>query len=659
MNAESILQRLAVSMVPRNAARTRVRGHVFARIGAPQAMPRACAALAPSSAVRQRIWQRIVHAMQPQGVTVLERVHAALTPPQGLQHYLHQQFKFRLVPQPSVSFAYVCTKWVASLVLVGVLVRLSPALLVTDTTIAESHAVVLPTRGAVSITLDGGNWQDLQFEKELQEGMRIRTHDGEASLLLRDEVVVRLAPDSLVVVHTVDREDTSERTASLSVIAGRVWVQGLLSPTAAGLTIAIPHGNVTVQEGSLSLETQEDGSTAVRVWDRRAVVTQNTEEMILVVGEQVTVRDGNVLLLKKIPDSWFTQDWAKENLAKDAVHRQYIAHLQHERRAAAAGILPTSRFYSVKRVAEEMDVLLTLSEGARLQKRLAQANARLNEAAALLAEGQQADEVLEEYKQALFALATAGSGSDIATQMLLQQSLQATIAQVTAALPGDEGYSIKRAVLEASADVPGMATGSGAVRVVLLADALSQLSSASSTGDAAALQQAWIHVQPYVAYLDDESFDADIRKETSQQLQDFAKAVRKHRDAVAAIDPELIDDVAPYLPVHPEPVVVQLSAEDIAAIAQRILGRIYVYSMLQSQENQLQMELRALRQHNEAGRLLRALYHALSDESHLRDQVRRAIIDLRWQLAAERYEQEVAAAEAQSQSGSGGVLVEE
>ena len=107
------------------------------------------------------------------------------------------------------------------------------------------------------------------------------------------------------------------------------------------------------------------------------------------------------------------------------------------------------------------------------------------------------------------------------------------------------------------------------------------------------------------------------------------------------MDPEFLSDIEAFLPTRPlTSERVLLSEEEVTTIVQSMLERIYTFTMARSRENQLQFELSAIRHHNEEGRLLRALYEVLPSGSRLHDRVRRAIVDLRWELAAERYHQE-------------------
>ena len=63
--------------------------------------------------------------------------------------------------------------------------------------------------------------------------------------------------------------------------------------------------------------------------------------------------------------------------------------------------------------------------------------------------------------------------------------------------------------------------------------------------------------------------------------------------------------------------------------------RIYRFGMPKSRMNQLQVELLAIAGHDEEGRFLRALYEKLPEASRMTTLVRKQIVKLRWEKAAE------------------------
>jgi hypothetical protein len=423
---------------------------------------------------------------------------------------------------------------------------------------------------------------------------------------------------------------------TLTLFTGQIWVQGLIPEPLRGLEIKTEYGRVMVQEGSVSI--MENTDVDVLTWHRRAQVTQRSETVYLVGGERTRLTEQGVLVVKKIGDEQYEDDWVTQNLERDAVHRKAIAQLQQERRAARAGILPTSPLYPVKRMAETMDVLLTFNEEARTQKRLDQANVRLNEATALLQEGDvEAVRIpLEEYRDSL--LAVAGASDDVALQLLISQALAEATGEVSAVLPDDHAYIIKEAVLEASAAVPDGTVSQSDVQGVLLVDTITALlQQVDLQGVSDTTVRIWSDLQGQLSVLDDETspLRPEVRKEAQVLLSELAFTIVNQQEKNGIAEPLLITEVAAYLPPDVQTIPI-LTEEEIMTIVQGIKDRIFVYSMQRSRINQLNAEFKSLEGHPDQGRILRRLYFALPggpEDFPLR--VRKEIIRLQWQRAGQ------------------------
>lgn len=636
MSAESHLHRLNVAMTPKSGVAQRVRKQVFERIEAPKSLLALSAALSPSSTLRQRIWQSVSSTINSQvPETLWEKIREVLSPQSALHDHLRTRLLAALTPVQQQN-PYGRMKWVAAAVVVAIVVQASPSLFIATQTVADSEVLLIPTRGHVTVSV-GDLWQDVNEEIVLEPGTRVRTYDGEASILYHNDAVVRIDSETILVVHTTENgEEDIANVPEFSLVEGRIWLQGLRSPAAPGITVAVRNGSVTVNEASVSLQEQDVG-VLVKVWDRNATLSYGDTQSTLTVGEQTQLHANTAPLIKKIPDSAFNESWAAQNLEKDAVHRRYISHLQHERRVAGAGILPTSSWYPVKRVAESMDVLFSISSESRVQKKLQQANARLNEASALITGGEDANAVLNDFRETLISLYT-GTGGDLNERLLIQQSIEDTIADVAVSLPGEDSYVLKRTVLSLASNLPEGLITPEQVQTVLLVDSLASLDAVVKDGSADTVEAAWHELQPYLGLLNSSSaaLDPQARKEAKLILTRLAREVENHKEIRSSINSEVFDDIVAYLPPRINPLDLILSDEEVVAVAQGILERIYTFKMPQSRENQLRLELKALATHNERGRLLRALYYALPDESNMSDIVRREITTLQWEKAAEQ-----------------------
>ncbi|MBU0766801.1 FecR domain-containing protein [Patescibacteria group bacterium] len=634
MPNESIVKRLERDLAPPSGAKERIWARIEKRCNTENVLEKIPAMVRPSASAKSRIWARVLSRIDvPESVAILDKLKELLVPPPELGVHLKRRFTF--AQASVVPIQQRAIKWVAAAVVFALIVKAGPQLLIAPHTVAESAVSLLPTRGEVSISV-GGLWQPVTDEIVLEPGALLRTHQGEASILLRDDGVIRLDAGTTVQIH--DTRDPSDSSGSadtmLTLVAGRIWVQGLIPASLRGITVRTDYGMVNVNEGSVSIEENE--SIDVKVWDRRAQIIQGDNEVYLVMGEKISLsEEGGSLIVKKLSDSQYDDEWVQQNLKRDAVHRRSIAQLQQERRAARAGILPTSIFYPAKRIAETVDVLLTFGEGARTQKRLEHASARLDEVAGLLADGEvEAVRIsLAEYHDSLLAVAT-GSGDDL-VQRLIQQSLAEESGDIAAVLPGDDAYLIKKAIMEASVAVPKGKITAADVEGVLLVDTIAALLQKLDEDGTYGLSDVWTDLSVHLVVLNDDGSDLrpEVRKEARMLLSEFAFVLSEH-GKTGGVDGALLAQVEEYLPPQTE-VSPVLSDEEIATVVTNIKERIFIYHMARSRINQLIAEFKALEGHPDQGRILRQLRFVIPDgPEQFPLRVRKEIIRLQWAKAA-------------------------
>ncbi|MBM3227544.1 hypothetical protein FJZ27_01620 [Candidatus Peribacteria bacterium] len=633
MKLETRLSRLASAVGPTKAARDRVFARVSEGIGAPAVLRAAALEVSPDRDAHARVWQDIARVVTQSPVAFFDRVRAALIPPVQLSRDMWQSYILpRLAPQVAVQRSYRSIAWVTAVAVVAVSVRISPALFFAPASRAASIVTLLPTRGEVFVSV-AGLWQPIEAELALVPGMQLKTGDGEASILLRDDGVVRMASDTEVILQDLTErlEPAPEIVPTLSILSGRIWVQGLIPAPLRGITVALAEGSVTVHEGSVSI-TRGD-LLSVDVYNRSAVVLREGNETRLAAGDRMQAWSGSVPLIRRIAASAFADAWVSQNLSRDAVHRKDVAALQQERRVARAGILPTSPLYTVKRAAEAVDVMLTFDGRTRVEKQIAYAGVRLDEAAALLQEGETdaVQKPLAEYKQALVALAGT-STDDTEAHFLLQQAVSVDSAQTAAAAVGEGEYLLKQTVLEALAALPGEG-GVERVQSAMLLDGLSTLAAAAESGDTEHMAAAWTALEPHLALLDalDSGLDAQSVAESKALLGRFAVAVA---DQKADFAPAIREAALALLPKQPVVVLPHLTDEQVLAVVSAITDRVFVYRMPRSRRNQLLTELKELQGNPDAGRILRALYHAMPEQSELVTPVRRSMVQLNKEIIA-------------------------
>ena len=632
MPFEPIIGQLEENLSLPDVAKERVWKRVNKRISGSETLAEANKALEPRLGAKDRVWARIIGRIDVKESSVLlDRLRELLSPPAGLKGHLHDRFLGLSSPVPFSVRRQFAFKWVAAVVLIAFFAKAGPQLFIAPRTVAESKVTLIPTRGETAI-FAGGLWQPVQNEIILENGILLRTHQGEASIIFRDNGVVRM--DSWTTVQVNDDAGNKVPETAIKLLTGRIWVQGLITPPLKGIEIETDNGTVAVQEGSVSI-AENSASVDIEVWDRRAQVSKAAEDSVhLIAGEKISLSEGGVLFVKKIPEESFEDGWVVQNFKKDAVHRKSIAQLQQERRAARAGIIPNLGLFPAKRIAEKVDVMLTIGEEARAQKELDHAGSRLDEAAALIEEGEtEAVKIsLDDYKDSLLAMANE-SGSD-AVQMLIQQSIAKETRQISAALPDDNAYLIKKTVLEASAEMPYEVFIASDARGVLLIDAITSLIRKADKEGAEIAVEAWKGLQGEIALIDDKNsgIKPEVIKEARMLMSDFAFIIF---EASSAANAEMVSELSAYIPLEKE-VPAVLSDEEIDAIVKGIKDRIFVYHMQKSRVNQLYAEFKALSGHPDQGRILRRLKFSLPDgPEELPLKVRKEIVRLQWERATE------------------------
>jgi hypothetical protein len=368
------------------------------------------------------------------------------------------------------------------------------------------------------------------------------------------------------------------------------------------------------------------------------VVTRNGKNISLVAGQWVTLRAIGTPYAQKLSGNSYQSLWTQGNLTLDAVHRQEVAQLQQTRLAERARILPTSTLYPVKRAVEAMDLFLTIGDEAKMQKQLQHADTRLTEAAALLAQGETGAVALplEEYRSTLVSLAT-GSGDATLAQFLLKQVVSQNASDLAATLPGDQGYVLKKVVLETSSELADGVSAPEDARDSLLLDALSVLTQTVETGNLQGLPEMWMQLQPQFQILKGgtSSLKPEAQREASAALVMLALSLDKQEELgqMQKVDPILLQQISAYLPVEEIP---SLTESEVQQIVAGIRQRIFVYHLTQARLNQFTQELKALEGHADQGRILRRLYFALpGGPENFPDRVRQEIIRLGWQKASE------------------------
>ncbi len=594
---------------------------MMARIANPSVFEVTKKALDPTADTANSVWNRVLSRIEAPAVSsVFDRLKGLLDPSDI--ESAHNVLRARLAPV-EVRAPYGRMKWVAAFALVLVAVRATPVVFLAPKTVAESRVLLVPTSGDVEVSLHG-LWQPVMTETALNEQVQLRTAHGEATILLHDDGTIRLADHTTVTLHDLtDRPEPALDGATFTLSDGDLWLQGFVPRSVRAVSVATAFGTVSMYDGSAALSI-EDGHLTVRVFDRSVTVQQGETETVLIAGEKARFGlDGVAGTIAQLSDAEYDDVWVKTNLQRDAVHRREVAQMQRERSAARAGILPTSPLYTVKRVAEQVDVLFTIDPAAKIQKQIDLASTRLNEAAALIAAGGSgAAAPLQEYKDTLLTLAS-GSGGDSVTRFLLLQEVAENAADLSATDPSDELYQLKKVVLQASADLPDLVNAAD-VEGMILVDSLDALHKAITAGDTAKATEIYASVESSLPLLQSGSLTIDVQKEAQALLAQAADQIQAGTGADAE---ELAADLQPFLPVvAPElPSIRHLTDEEVEIAASQVLSRVYKFSQPRPRLNQLVYEINQMSAHPDAARILRSLYRIVPSGDALSRAVRQGI----------------------------------
>lgn len=662
MDFEPRFQQLADDLTPSTEQHARVRSVLKRRIEGPAYLRVAKEESTPVAAQKKTLWNQIAeHIALPGLSTAFDRIRAYLSPGSAAQSRIRESIFAHIAPPVPVPFFQRFSKWGAAFIIVVLALRASPFLFLTPQSSADSSVLLNPSDTGVELS-SHGLWQQVTKEVELHEAVALRTNEGEATLMLHDDGNVRLGANTTMSLDDVtDLPSTTPHIPTLSISSGTVWLQALLPDQVRGFVVATPLGTITVRGGSVSVHVA-DSVVHVETWDRHATVTHDGQSIALVAGEAVDMIKNQKMIVQKIPADAYKGSWVSQNLQRDAVHQRELAQLQQERRAAEAGILPNSPFYSVKRVAENVDVLLTLDPEARVQKRLQQAGTRLNEAAALILQGDSGASIpLDEYRQTLIEVAS-GTGNSIG-QYLVQQQVAENAAQLSAALPDSQLYVLKKAVLEASAQIPNDMVDQRDVSGTLLVDTLDFLQQAVQNNNVEQMKQSLEALAPYLPSLqtdNDSVLKPEVRKEALSLLSAVAAAL-KQADSTATgstISQDIALQLAAYMPAEEAtsqesatgtPVTVisaSLSDAELSTAVRASMHRVFdIYTMPHSRINALRVEMKKFQGSVDEGRFLRRFYRDMPDNETFRQIVRTAIQNLRVEQFAED----------DVQTGSGGV----
>jgi hypothetical protein len=568
----------------------------------------------PSDTLRQTVKNRMEARIHPKSADILESVAESVTLSSSGLQTLKDVVMGRLQPihVPVIGTGF---KWAATFVLIVLAARMMPPLLL-PTTQAEVGVQLVPSGEGVSIYI-GGVWRDATEPQIINSAVMVKTGASSATLVVNDDGVLRLGPNTTVKFHNTAGSHFQSDAPAATLIRGQLWALGLRSPIVDGLILETSYGNVTLNSGSVSIEDNNNGSVTVAVYDRGMTLQHGEQASFLIAGEKAVLTEDKTFDIQTMRADAFNDDRVVSNLSQDAVHRAEIVKMMAERRTQMAGILPTSFLYPAKRIAEEVDVLFTLTHDGRTEKRIGQANTRLNEALALIKEGQSSEAAapLTEYKDSLVALASSEDDN------LVKYLIKKQIADASMSLSGpdeDPQASVQLltdAVIQVGAAIPDADLKPRDVEGYVLVDRLAQINQLLAQNSVEEAAAKYSEISPYLPGLLSGSGGAHplLQKEAQSFLVSTSSLLKK----VSQTDSNELFvamefDVSKHLPPEPEKIEELNTKRDVLVedMRHRIIDNLITPG---ARYRQLLVEMDALRTNPDRGTLLRRLKAALPE----------------------------------------------
>ncbi len=573
---------------------------------------RLVASVTPNDALRARVKNRMRNAIEP--VSLRSSV-MAVQPSSSLRLKLRECILGRLPLETHDSFMHSSLKWAASFALFLLVVRMMPLMFLVPPTKADVGVQLIPVGNDVSAFI-GGVWRNVPTPEVVSGPLMIRTAgESRATLILNDDGVIRIGTDTTFKLHDIgDRPQFAHAGPTATLVRGQIWVLGLLPPVTESISIETVSGNIDINSGSASIR-EDSERTTISLYDRGATFRHNGETSFLVSGERGISNVNGAFSIVKLPVSAFADAFVSQHLEQDAVHRTEIGKLQQERRARMAGILPTSILYSAKRIAEQVDVLFTLTHDGRMEKRIRQADTRLSEALALVKEGQSTEAAapLTEYRDSLVAMA-GGTGDNLVKYLLKKHIADASVS-VDPQTSSGKIQLVRSAIVDVSASIPDTALQSRDIEGYVLVSKLTEINHMIAVqGNLSGALLAYADVSPYLQSLLAEEGGAHplLQKEATSLLVSTSSLIKQAaQDSQNSIVVAVQADLDQYLP--PEPDTTLVSEAELQSVIDGILKRIFIFKAPLSRYNQLLYEMSELKGNPNRGTLLRRLYRALPE----------------------------------------------
>lgn len=356
---------------------------------------------------KKRIWKRMESKLPERGthvfaVSALRKAHEA-TSVDALKRVQSKEHLLDLLPENTPVFSFLPQKvWALGSLSLFLGALFVPLMEMTPSVSAASENLLDTVSGEVFV-----NGTLVSGLVTLQLGDRVETGEGAmAHIYLLDDSRVTLGPSTQVDLITshVDPLNRAKSEVELRENKGRVWAQVLnLVSNESYFEISFPEGQVLVtQKASFDVQVSDEG-TSVEVARNLVEVTVNSQELTYegVLGQGASLRVDDTVTTDLIAKEEENEVWWTFNTAFGKSYARTLDENYKKENIDRALILPGNPLYVLKTFRENLQVSLALSDGARQNLLVEQAQNRLSEAQTLLAQGKstEAAHVLEVYQK--------------------------------------------------------------------------------------------------------------------------------------------------------------------------------------------------------------------------------------------------------------------
>jgi len=255
--------------------------------------------------------------------------------------------------------------------------------------------------GEIVVIRDGLEHQ-VKDKLKLREGDIIQSlSDSSATILFADNSLMRLSEDTEIKLLNLN-EGVVNPNVSIFVSKGKVW-NNLIGLVAGGTEYKFYTDNLEGVVANAAIFDLELADNFTRVVNFKKQVVLNVLEkedfqsVALAKGEVLKLDNGEIAIDEGLTE--LNLGWIQNNLEKDVKYSEELIALLLEERKKKAGTVPGSIFYPVEELTRSAKLAVTLNPEKKNKVKLEIANEKLLEAEVLIAQGDDPQELLNDYKE--------------------------------------------------------------------------------------------------------------------------------------------------------------------------------------------------------------------------------------------------------------------